>query len=322
MGGGDAAVTLGSGKSRHTRDADVHNTWYCWNNFGSVCGVGRSMDTKARVDHVMLHRSIWLAAAIKAAEAGATAVMKHYGLQTLHQIKSDGTPVTIADTDSHDIICEQLHSTGIDILSEEGDNRTASGEHVWVVDPLDGTSDFIDQTGEFTVMVSLVYRGRPIVGAISHPTVNTIYAAEAGSGAWMRTDRWRRIRVRLASQIKGCTVVCSRHHLTAMERRFVNSLEASRIVTVGSSLKCARIASGVADLYVTFTDRMRVWDTAASHCILHEAGGRMTDTQGGELQYGTAETRHRAGILATGGAIHHTALNMLASLKQTSSLQE
>lgn len=258
-----------------------------------------------------------LETAVRAAVLGGRTVMDEYGGDIRYDTKSDDSPVTAADLSSNDAVKSVLAGTGLPILSEEDADISgrAAAPAVWIVDPLDGTSDFVDRTGEFTVMVALVSGGVPVLGVINQPAAGVTYAAERGGGAW-RSDggRWTRMRVDPAP-LADCTAVVSRHHLAAEESRFLESLGLGGIRTLGSSLKVARICEGGAHLYATFTDRMKEWDTAASCCIIHEAGGRMTDMSGRPLEYNRPDVFHRRGILATNGTIHdHVVSRYVATL--------
>ena len=258
------------------------------------------------------------AAALEAALQAGRAVMDVYGTDFGSQAKKDGSPLTEADLASHRIIAGLLAETGIPVLSEEGEKelqeRAGSRQEVWIVDPLDGTADFVGRTGEFTVMIALVRDGRPVVGVINCPAAGgrgTAYAAESGRGAFrLAADgaAWERIAVSETSDLRGATAVVSRNHLTDRERGMLDSLGVAGREVVGSSLKACRIAEGSADVYLTYTDKMHVWDTAASECILAEAGGIMTDAVGAPLRYGGPGTGHANGILATNGRLHKEVL--------------
>ena len=257
------------------------------------------------------------AAALAAALGAGRAVMGVYGTDFEARAKEDGSPLTEADLASHRIIAEMLAGTGIPVLSEEGEPREGGAARpAWIVDPLDGTADFVGRTGEFTVMISLVGAGeRPAVGVINCPAAGrggrgVVYAAESGRGAFRRASGgpWERIAASGTADLRGATAVVSRNHLTDRERNALESLGVAGREEVGSSLKACRIAEGSADVYLTYTDRMHVWDTAASECILAEAGGAMTDMAGAPLRYGGHGTRHPSGVLATNGRLHEAVL--------------
>lgn len=258
-----------------------------------------------------------VAEALGAALRAGRAVMGVYATDFGSRPKEDGSPLTEADLASDRIIAGALAGTGIPVLSEEGEAPAGAGGtegSAWIVDPLDGTADFVGRTGEFTVMIALARGGRPVAGVINCPAAGggrgIVYAAESGRGAFrMRAgEPWERIAASGTGELRCATAVVSRNHLTDRERNMLDSLGIARREGVGSSLKACRIAEGSADVYLTYTDRMHVWDTAASECILAEAGGSMTDMEGAPLRYGGPGTRHGRGVLATNGALHGAVL--------------
>ena len=254
-----------------------------------------------------------VAAAVAAAVAAGKAVRGVYNTDFKARAKEDGSPLTEADLASHRIITRQLAKTGRPVLSEEGGGGGGGGGggEMWIVDPLDGTADFVGRTGEFTVMIALIGAGgRPAIGVINCPAAakgrGAVYAAQSGAGAFRQEagGAWERIGVSRTADMGGATAVVSRNHMTGRELGLLDALGIGSREKVGSSLKACRIAEGTADLYLTYTDRMHVWDTAASECILAEAGGAMTDMDGGALGYGGPGTRHLNGVLATNGLLH------------------
>lgn len=246
--------------------------------------------------------------AIRAARKGGEAVMRLYHQKVTYELKHDNSPVTDADIQSNDIISDMLAAKDYPILTEEGvdDASRLDAEYVWVVDPLDGTTEFVNRTGEFTIMVSLVKDGVPVVGVIDSPHEGSTYVAELGQGAFIyHKGTWGRINVSKINDILQSKVLVSRTHNPVLERDFIKELQVNNLQSKGSSLKAAAVSSGEADVYITFSNRIREWDTAASYCILHEAGGIMTDAQGGSLVYNQADVCHKRGILATNGHLHN-----------------
>ena len=245
--------------------------------------------------------------AIRASVEAGDAIMEIYGGEFEASVKSDDSPVTGADLKSNEVIRGCLSAAPHVILSEEDrdDGRRLGEETVWIVDPLDGTADFVDRTGEFTVMIALVRDKRPVLGVINWPAGKTVFAAQHGRGAFRHSGSgWQKITVNGVSELAECRVVGSRHHLSGREREFVRRLGIREFVSIGSSLKVARISSGEAEAYITTTDRMKEWDSAASYCIITEAGGRMTDMLGNDITYNNRAVGHQNGILATNGAVH------------------
>ena len=221
--------------------------------------------------------------------------------------KTDDSPVTDADFKSNEIIKKILSKTDYSILSEEDidDPKRLSENTIWVIDPLDGTSDYIDKTGEFTIMISLIKNSKPILGVIGWPTEKTLFVAQKGSGAFrFSNNEWTKISVSKISDLSLCRTVGSRHHLTDKEKNFIKKLGIVNFTSIGSSLKVGKISSGEADAYITTTDKMKEWDSAASHCIVHEAGGKMTDMLGNDISYNNKDVYHHNGILVTNGLLH------------------
>lgn len=245
--------------------------------------------------------------AIDAAIQAGNAILGIYNENYKTTTKSDDSPITEADVKSNEIIKKILSKTNYSILSEEDkdDLSRLSKETIWIVDPLDGTSDFIDKTGEFTVMIALVKDQKPILGVIAWPTEKTIFAAQKGSGAYrFSNNRWEEIHVTKISDLSKSRAVGSRHHLSDTEKRFIKTLGIEDFTSIGSSLKVGKISSGEAEAYITTTNKMKEWDSAASYCIVNEAGGKMTDMSGNDITYNNKIVNHQNGILVTNGLIH------------------
>ena len=188
---------------------------------------------------------------------------------------------------------------------EDDDQNRLSKDMVWIVDPLDGTSDFIDKTGEFTIMIALVKNKKPIIGVIGWPTEKTLFVAQKGSGAFRYSNNeWSKMSVTSISELSRCRAVGSRHHLSDRERDFIKKLGIENFTSIGSSLKVGKISSGDAEAYITTTNKMKEWDSAASYCIIFEAGGKMTDMLGNDITYNNKDVFHQNGILVTNGLIH------------------
>ena len=246
--------------------------------------------------------------AIKAAQEASNAILEIYqkGYNTF--TKTDDSPVTDADLKSNKIIKEILSITKHSILSEEDidDQNRLSKDTIWIIDPLDGTSDFIDKTGEFTVMIALVQNKKPIIGVISWPTEKTLFVAQKNCGAFRYSnDKWDKISVTKIDEMSKCRTVGSRHHLSDKEKEFIEKIGIEDFTSIGSSLKVGKISSGQAEAYITTTNKMKEWDTAASYCIISEAGGKMTDMLGNDLTYNNKNVYHQNGILVTNGLIHN-----------------
>lgn len=255
--------------------------------------------------------------AIDAVVEAGNAILEIYDGNYETSTKSDDSPITEADLKSNEIIKKILSSTGHIILSEEDkdDQSRLLKETIWIVDPLDGTSDFIDKTGEFTVMIALVKNKKPILGVIGWPTEKTIFAAQKGSGAFRYSNNnWKKIHVTDITDLAKCRVVGSRHHLSDTEKMFIKKLGIKNFTSIGSSLKVGKISSGEAEAYITTTNKMKEWDSAASYCIVNEAGGKMTDMYGNDILYNNEIVNHQNGILVTNGLIHEKIINEFKKL--------
>ncbi|MDC0168749.1 3'(2'),5'-bisphosphate nucleotidase CysQ [Candidatus Nitrosopelagicus sp.] len=230
--------------------------------------------------------------------------------------KDDDSPITQADIESNKILKEVLGKTGITILSEEDtdDKKRLSDDKIWIIDPLDGTTDFVNRTGEFTIMVGLVEKQKSVLGIIYWPIKKKMYLAESGKGAFCHDEEWGEIETTIMSEMQNCHALVSRHHLSEKEKRLLDEMEISVVTSIGSSLKVTEIASGNAEIYLTTTNKMKQWDTCASNCIISEAGGKMTDISGNELSYNTEIVNHENGILVTNGLIHQDALDAISRL--------
>ena len=211
--------------------------------------------------------------------------------------KADSSPVTEADEAAEEIILEFLASMTpeVPVVSEErfeaGEVPDVSGGRFWLVDPLDGTKEFLNRNGEFTVNIALIEGGRPIAGVVHAPAMAMTWAGALGSdeaparALFSQTDQSAMdIRVRPAPA-EGLTVVASRRHGSgeALER-YLGETRIKERVSAGSSVKFCLVASGRADLYPRFGRTME-WDTAAGHAVLAAAGGRVETAEGAPLTY-------------------------------------
>jgi 3'(2'),5'-bisphosphate nucleotidase len=231
-----------------------------------------------------------------AIKAGAAA-MKIYAKDMVAQSKADASPVTEADRLGEEIILAGLAAFAPDIpvLAEEsaasGDIPETLGDRFFLVDPLDGTKEFISKTGEFTVNIALIEHGRPVFGVVYAPAINKLYAGER-SGAWKAAVDARGvmgprqpIRARTAPA-GGLIAVASRSHRSAETDEFLDTLSVSGFTAAGSSLKFCLVAEGAADIYPRLGRTME-WDTGAGQAVLEAAGGRVvTHPEGNRLSYG------------------------------------
>ncbi|UXX80611.1 3'(2'),5'-bisphosphate nucleotidase CysQ [Reichenbachiella carrageenanivorans] len=196
------------------------------------------------------------------------------------EAKADESPLTKADQASHLAIVAELEKTNLPILSEEGrdipyEERKDWG-YFWMIDPLDGTKEFIKRNGEFTVNIALIHQGAPILGVVQVPVQDKLYFASQDQGAFLEDAAGtEKITVNNCRQTDtGIRVVASRSHLNEDTQHFMDQLNDPEIVSMGSSLKLLAIAEGQADLYPRFAPTME-WDTAAAHAVVSEAGGKV-----------------------------------------------
>ncbi len=258
--------------------------------------------------------------AINAAIEAGKIVMKIYQHNFSTKLKKDNSPLTEADIKSNEIIQRIISVSGYPILSEEtmDDKDRLNYDKIWIVDPLDGTSDFVSRTGEFTIMISLIENNIPTLGVVYCPPNETLFVAQKNEGAYELIDgKFLKLGVNNISELEKCNAVVSRHHLSDKDRQFLKKSRISKFTQRGSSLKVMDICSGNAELYFATTNNMKQWDTSASYCIIKESGGEITDMLGSELKYNTNMLKHQNGILVTNGLIHNQIIdNYLKFLKE------
>lgn len=223
---------------------------------------------------------------LEAARAASSAIMDVYLGDFEHVSKSDGSPVTIADHRAEAVILERLCDSGIPVLAEESaaaGNVPLLGERFFVVDPLDGTKEFLKRNGEFTVNIALVEGGRPTLGVVLAPATGaTFVGGPAGAFEISNRDERLPLRTDAAGPMK---VVASRSHGHGALEHFCETFQVVGDVSVGSSLKFCLVAKGEAQLYPRFTPTSE-WDTAAGQAILEAAGGSVLCLDGTPLRYG------------------------------------
>lgn len=238
----------------------------------------------------MTENSVLVRTAIRAALLANGEILNVYHRSDPGEVirKSDDSPLTEADLGSNRVIRETLTSAfpGIPFLSEETAEipyavRTEY-PRFWMVDPLDGTKEFIRRNGEFTVNIALIEKGRPVLSVVTVPVTGEVYWAVRGHGAFRDADHPVRLRVttfRMADP--GLRLVASRSHRDADTESFMNRFDQPVIRSAGSSLKILLLASGQAEIYPRFAPTME-WDIAAADLILEEAGGAVLNAETGK----------------------------------------
>ncbi|WP_035385454.1 3'(2'),5'-bisphosphate nucleotidase CysQ [Ferrimonas futtsuensis] len=222
-----------------------------------------------------------------ALEAGEAA-MVHYG-NPQTRYKGDSTPLTEADLASHRVLVKGLGALTpeLPILSEESGvpdwEERRHWRRYWLLDPIDGTKEFIAENGEFTVNIALIEHGRPLLGVVVAPALSRSYSGGPGLGAWL-TQGGVKSAIAAVPQRAVPRVVCSRSHPSAELAAWLKALGEVERVPVGSSLKLCLLAQGEADLYPRLGPTSE-WDIAAAHAVLLGAGGNLSLMEGGELLY-------------------------------------
>jgi 3'(2'), 5'-bisphosphate nucleotidase len=256
-----------------------------------------------------------LAVALDAARAAGAVILDHYGrAATGVADKADGTPVTAADLAANRVLVGRLRAAfpADGLLSEESvdDPARLGRRRVWIVDPLDGTKDFLARTGDFAVHVGLAAGGEAVLGVVYQPTTGVALTAVRGAGAFVDVDGARApAHGSAAAGPTGLRVGVSRTAGDPALLRFVAAAAAwATVVPMGASVKFMALARGELDAVVCLNDREREWDTCAPEAVLREAGCVLTDLDGRPFRYNQADVRHWRGSLATNGACHATLL--------------
>jgi 3'(2'), 5'-bisphosphate nucleotidase len=222
------------------------------------------------------------------------AIMRIYAGGFTVQHKADESPLTLADLESQRVILAGLQALTPDVpvLSEESAQAPwevrRRWHELWVVDPLDGTREFVKRNGEFTVNIALVSRHEPLLGIIAAPAREVVYWGGRDLGAFRRRGGGTEERVHTAPPANPLRVVGSRSHASAATAAYLARLERFETTSIGSSLKFCLVADGSADLYPRFGPTAE-WDTAAGQAVLEAAGGRVTRLDGRRLLYNCRE---------------------------------
>ena len=238
-----------------------------------------------------MHSSSILPEVLKIADVASEKVMSIYMTDFKVDYKADESPITAADIASHNVIVEGLRnlSQDIPILSEEGAeipwSERKHWQRFWLIDPIDGTKDFTQRTGEFTVNIALIENGEPILGVVTAPALKEAYWGLRGEGAYKRDNTGHVQRISVAPPGEAKRVVASKNHLNEDTKAFIDKLGAHELVQAGSSLKFCKIAEGHADIYPRLAPTCE-WDTGAAHAVLLAAGGKVETLEGKPLQYG------------------------------------
>ena len=249
---------------------------------------------------------------IKIAREAGAAIQEIYEKSAGIEVekKSDNSPLTIADRTANKIICDALEQLPVryPIISEE--NKAISYEerkdfeYCWLVDPLDGTKEFIKRNGEFTVNIALIHQQQSVLGVVYAPVMDEMYIAVKGEGAYLEKNG---NEIELSAKYFALTdpelgVVCSRSHLNEPTENFINKLNEPNLVATGSSLKFLILAKGSAHIYPRLAPTME-WDTGAAQIVLEEAGGKVINNETGKPLLYNKDNLLNPHFIAYGGLV-------------------
>lgn len=259
--------------------------------------------------------------AIQAAKKAGDVLLSFYSREYSVAEKENKTPVTEADLASQKIIRETLlKDFDYPILSEEAvdDTRRLDSEYVWVVDPLDGTANFIEKTGEFTVVIALCRNNIPVLGVVYRPTTQELYFAERGYGAYLeeKDKEPKKINVSRQQEFAQLRLTIS-NHPKPLDLQVIERANIKNITRVGSlALKGCLIAEGKHDAYFSFDLNWEnsEWDTCAVSLIVEEAGGTVTNIFGEPLVFNQLDVRSKKGIVIDNGSLHVDLILHLSSV--------
>jgi len=216
---------------------------------------------------------------LEIAKKAGEEVLKIYNKDFEVEYKDDKSPLTLADKTSHNIITKGLKKYNLPILSEEGKNipyeKRKEWELFWMIDPLDGTKEFIKKNGEFTINIALIYKNEPVFGVVYAPVLDWMYFNDNKNAYKIENDKL--IKLPLKKDNNKFIIVASRSHLNEETKKFIDSIKTDKekeFISIGSSLKLCLVAEGKADIYPRLAPTME-WDTAAADAIVRKAGKKV-----------------------------------------------
>ena len=247
-----------------------------------------------------------LDALIKIVHLAGVEIIKIYKKKVIKKYKSDNTPVTNADIKANDIICSDLkrHFPDISIVSEEQVKKGKADKKFWLVDPLDGTKEFLKGNGEFTVNIGLIENKKPVFGIIYMPTKNKLYFTKDKKSYFSKLSKKGQLsnirKIKVKKRNKNIVILSRSHSLAKSEiekakKMIFRRFNAEKIIRSGSSIKLCYIAHGIANVYPRFGTTME-WDTAAGDAILRFAGGRIRTLDRKILRYGKRDFKNASFI--------------------------
>jgi 3'(2'), 5'-bisphosphate nucleotidase len=234
----------------------------------------------------------YIPALINVCWQAADAIMSHYYEKFDYTNKEDGSPLTKADIASHQIIVQALQklTPNLQIISEESNEQSTAQffqEQFWLVDPLDGTKEFIKKNGEFTINIALIKNREPLLGIVCCPALDELFVGHVGKGCFKQKRSGPLVPLKINTQSDSeCIVINSRSHANEKAMQdFLKDKNIKEVISAGSSLKFCRIAEGKAHLYPRFGRTME-WDTAAGQAVLVASGGVVKEFNDKPLYYG------------------------------------
>ncbi|MBD3362763.1 hypothetical protein GF362_03520 [Candidatus Dojkabacteria bacterium] len=252
---------------------------------------------------------------ISLVEEAGDVVMDIYNNEFSPKEKKDKTPVTEADLKAEKILIKGLKKYDWPILSEETEQEKLSREteKFWVVDPLDGTQDFIDKTDEFSIMMGLVFNKRPVLGIVYEPAKQKLAYALKENGAYiLHGEQKNRLKVSSNKQLRKVRAVMSRSHFSKEDEQLLEKMNTQKILHHGSNgSKIRIIAEAKADLFYNSYKRLGQWDACAPDVIINEAGGKLTDFKGNVIKYTFNSEDKVKGMVATNALLHKKVINIL-----------
>lgn len=258
--------------------------------------------------------------ATKVAREAAVIINAFYIGSTEVRYKSENEPVTEADRSANRHIVERIRAAYPDdgLLSEESkdDRSRVSKERVWIVDPLDGTKEFIARNGEFSIMIGLAVHGEPVLGVVMQPDPGLLYSGGVGLGAFLDEEGERiPLHVRDLDRLNQMVLVSSRSHRQQIVDRIRKALRITSERVSGSvGLKVGLITRELADLYIHPSPGCKEWDLCAPHALLNAAGGTMTDCWGNPIRYNNHDVRAHNGVVATNGTRHEQVIEAVSRI--------
>ncbi|MCR4911973.1 MAG: 3'(2'),5'-bisphosphate nucleotidase CysQ [Bacilli bacterium] len=244
-----------------------------------------------------------LQAAIEAGLKAKDKILEIYHQKFDVEIKEDNSPVTLADKTADKIISEYLHAAFPEyaFLTEESDDNheRLKNDFVWIIDPVDGTKDFVARDDQFTTNIALAYKHKVVVGVVVAPARDELYFASAGNGAFYQKLGQKPVKIHVNDKLNDLTVLLSVFHFTKEEEAIINkySDRISGTMRLGSSLKPCAIAHGLAEITYRTSPYTKEWDTAASQIIVEEAGGLFVEPDGKPITYNREDVYNRKGYV-------------------------